>query len=87
MSTQALILTDKVAWATADGVKFLAQSGGHGWTSTFNIDEGDIIINLRGIREVTVELEAGIAVIGAGAVVGEVIAEAYKNKAHIGTLR
>jgi FAD/FMN-containing dehydrogenase len=74
----------KVAWATANGVKFLAQSGGHGWTSSFKIGEGDIIINLRGMRDVTVDLATGKAVIAAGALTGEFIAEAHKNKAHVG---
>lgn len=65
-------------------MKFLAQSGGHGWTSSFGIGEGDIIINLRGMRDVVVDLEAERAVIAAGALVGEVVAEAHKNKAHVG---
>jgi FAD/FMN-containing dehydrogenase len=65
-------------------VKFLAQSGGHGWTSSFGIGEGDIIINLRGMRDVVVDLEAERAVIAAGALVGEVVAEAHKNKTHVG---
>ncbi len=36
------------------------------------------------MRDVAVDMEAGRAVIAAGALVGEVIAEAYKNKAHVG---
>lgn len=67
-------------------MKFLAQSGGHGWTRTFKIGEGDIVINLRGMREVKIDLESGTAVIGAGALIGEVAAEAYKNKAQVGML-
>lgn len=73
-----------MAWATTNGVKFLAQSGGHGWTSSFKIGEDDIIINLRGMRDVAVDLEAGKVVIAAGALVGEVIAEAHRKKAHVG---
>ena len=74
-------------WATNHGVKFLAQSGGHGTTTTWKIGEGDIVINLRALRNVTVNLEKGQATIGAGALSAEVLDEAYKNKAHIGPLR
>lgn len=38
------------------------------------------------MRDVKVDLTAGTAVIAAGALVGEVIAEAHKNKAHVGRL-
>jgi hypothetical protein len=66
------------------GVKFLAQSGGHGWTSSFGIGEGDIITNLRGMRDVAVDLEAERTMIAAGAIIGEIVAEAHKIKAHVG---
>lgn len=68
-----------------NGVKFLAQNGGHGWATTWNIRESDVIINLRRLNNVSVNLKEGYAVIEAGALVHEVIDAAYAEKAHVGT--
>lgn len=67
-----------------NGSKFIAQNGGHGWTTTWNIGEFDIIINLRAMNQVSVNLNEGFAVIEAGALVNEVIEAAYAEKAHVG---
>jgi FAD/FMN-containing dehydrogenase len=78
-----LTYSRKVKWAVANDVKFLAQAGGHGSSTSSNIGEGDIIINLRGMRSVIVDDEAMTAVISAGTLIGEAVSEVHKHKAHI----
>ena len=65
-------------------MKFAAQSGGHGSTTTFNIGPEDIIINLRRMNSVNVDLEKGTATVGGGTIIEEMIAEAHKQKAQVG---
>jgi len=67
-------------------VPFVTRSGGHGWTSTLKgVQEDGVVINVRNMNGVKVDVEKGIAVLGAGALTGEVLNEAYKEKAHVGT--
>ncbi len=66
-------------------VKFVAQTGGHGWTTTWNIGESDVVINLRALNKVAVNLKEGYAIIEGGALVHEVIEAAYAEGAHVGT--
>jgi FAD/FMN-containing dehydrogenase len=73
----------KVSWAIRNDVKFMAQSGGHGYTSGWGIGENDIIINLRSLNSVDIDLPAGKAVLGGGVLVREVNDEAMKNNAMI----
>ncbi|KAN0072890.1 hypothetical protein V8E54_009004 [Elaphomyces granulatus] len=72
-----------VQWAVKNGVQFLAQTGGHGWTITWNLGEPNVIINLRRLNKVSVKLNEGYAIIGGGALVHEVIDAAYAAKAHV----
>jgi hypothetical protein len=65
-------------------LKFLAQVGGHGFTTTYNIGHSDVLINLRGLHKTIVNTEERTAIIEAGASNGEVIMEAHKAKTHIG---
>jgi FAD/FMN-containing dehydrogenase len=65
-------------------VQFVAQNGGHGWTTYWNIGESDIIINLRGMNKVDVNLKEGYASIEGGALIHEVIDAAYAAKALVG---
>jgi FAD/FMN-containing dehydrogenase len=65
-------------------VHFVAQNGGHGWTTYWNIGESDIIINLRGMNNVDVNLNEGYASIEGGALIHEVIEATYAEKAHVG---
>jgi FAD/FMN-containing dehydrogenase len=74
----------QVQWAVQNEVKFVSQSGGHGWTTTWNIGESDIIINMRGMNKIAVNLKEGHAIIEGGALVHEVIDAAYAEKAHVG---
>ncbi len=71
-------------WATQRGIPFLAQSGGHAWSSRFLIGQDGIVISLRRLNSVVVDLEKGTAIIGAGANVGEVMRAAKEKGAHVG---
>ncbi|KAK9349620.1 hypothetical protein V1523DRAFT_422378 [Lipomyces doorenjongii] len=72
-----------VQWAVKNNVKFLAQTGGHGWTITWNIEKSDIIINMRRMNNISVNPKEGHAIIEGGALVHEVIDAAYGEKVHI----
>lgn len=74
----------QVQWAVKNKVKFLAQNGGHGWTTTWNIGKSDILINLRRMNNVSVLAKEGYSIIEAGALVEEVIDAAYAEKTHVG---
>lgn len=74
----------QVQWAIQNDVEFLAQTGGHGWTTLWNLGDSGVLINLRGLNNVAVNLKEGCAIIEAGALVGEVINAAYAAKAHVG---
>lgn len=74
----------QVQWAIQNDVEFLAQTGGHGWTTSWNLGDSGVLINLRGLNNVAVNLKEGWAIIEAGALVGEVIDAAYAAKAHVG---
>jgi hypothetical protein len=76
----------QVQWALENGVKFVAQNGSHGWTIDWNISESDVIINMRGLNNVNVNLEEGVALVQGGALVHEVVEAAYEANAHIGML-
>lgn len=62
---------------------FLAQSGGHGVSITFNITQ-DVIINLRGLNKVTVDTTKDEISFGGGSVVGELVEAAYQNGVRVG---
>jgi hypothetical protein len=74
----------QVQWAIQNDVESLAQTGSHGWTTSWNLGDSGVLINLRGLNNVAVNLKEGCAIIEAGALVGEVINAAYAAKAHLG---
>ena len=77
----------QIQWATKHGVPFVAQSGGHAWASWFKINSGGIVINMRKLNTVDIDTEKGLAVIGGGAVVQEVVDAAKSQKSHIGIVQ
>ncbi|KAI9669063.1 MAG: hypothetical protein M1831_000655 [Alyxoria varia] len=68
-----------VKYCNENGVKFLAQSGGHGWADTFDMSRGDVIINMRGLNSVTVNEARDRVTVGGGAIHGEFVDAAYEN--------
>ncbi|KAK2816789.1 hypothetical protein FQN49_007983 [Arthroderma sp. PD_2] len=55
------------------GIPFLAQAGGHGWSSTLDLHQDGIIINLRQLNTVTFNEDRTEATVGGGALISEVI--------------
>lgn len=64
-------------------VPFLAQTGGHGWIDSFHLGRHGLLINLRGLNRTTFNDQRTEARVQGGAVISEVIAEAYANDAQI----
>jgi FAD/FMN-containing dehydrogenase len=75
-----------VQYAVSHNLKFLARSGGHGFTTTLSKSPADILIDLRPLRKVSINLPARTVVIEAGALVSEALVEGYKAKAHLGMI-
>jgi len=76
----------QIKWARANEVPFLAQSGGHGFTSTLStLTSSGIIINLRTLNKVSIDLPSGTATLAAGVLTGEVLSAAQEAGAHIVT--
>ncbi|EGD87582.1 uncharacterized protein TERG_03829 [Trichophyton rubrum CBS 118892] len=63
----------------SNGVPFLAQSGGHGWSSTLNLGPDGIIISLRKLNTVTFNHDGTEVIIEGGALTSEVM-EAASQK-------
>lgn len=54
----------------------MAQNGGVGWTTTFNLGNYGVLINLAGLNAVTVSSDKTQTTVGGGAAIGDVIAAA-----------
>ncbi|TVY53189.1 FAD-linked oxidoreductase azaG [Lachnellula cervina] len=79
-------VVETVKYCVANGITFLAQSGAHGWATTFRIGQRDVTINLRGLNTVTFNNEAQPTItVGGGSIISEVIAVADANGAHVPT--
>ncbi|KAJ6260040.1 hypothetical protein Dda_5686 [Drechslerella dactyloides] len=76
-------VVETVKYCNEHGVKFLAQTSGHGWGITWTLCENDVIINLRELNSVAVDKVAGSATIGGGAIIKEIVDEVYKNEMHV----
>ena len=77
-STDSSTLTpNQVRYCNAHSHRFLAQSGGHGWATTFDMDPNDVIINLRGLNSVVISDDGSTISAGGGALNDEFIEAAY----------
>lgn len=61
----------------------LAQNGGHGWIGSFHLEETGVLINLRGLNSTKFSKERTQARVQGGALISDVVAEAYANDAQI----
>ncbi len=66
-------------YCIAHNLRFLAQNGGNGWSTTFTIGRNDVLINLRGIRQIRFHFNKTQVTIQGGASVEEVVDAAYAN--------
>lgn len=56
---------------------------GEGWSSSFTLGKNGILINLRGLNQVTFNPQKTQATIGGGAIISDVVKAAYANDAHV----
>jgi FAD/FMN-containing dehydrogenase len=74
-----------VQYCIANNLTFLAQSGAHGWATTFNIGAKDIVINLRGLNSVEFNQKTSTITLGGGSIISEVMQVADSNGAQVPT--
>lgn len=58
---------------------FVAQSGGHGWATTFNLGSNGVLINMRGLKQFTLSADKRQATIGGGALIRNTISDAFNK--------
>lgn len=73
----------QVQYCVQHGIPFLAQNGGHGWISSFNLGQNGYIINLAGIKAVSFSSDKTQATIQGGALIQDVINAAYANNVQV----
>ncbi|KAJ6036379.1 hypothetical protein N7540_000658 [Penicillium herquei] len=66
-----------VRCANEAGLKFFAQSGGNAWSTTWSLQEKDVVINLRNMNQIKFNAQRTKVEIGGGTIVSEVIDAAY----------
>ncbi|MCJ1358215.1 MAG: hypothetical protein MMC33_008214 [Icmadophila ericetorum] len=75
-----------VQFCIAENIPFLAQNGGHGWSSTLdNLMQNGVLINLRGLNSVTFSADKTKATVGGGAIISDVINAAYAEGVQVET--
>lgn len=75
----------KVRYCNAHNISFLAQGGGNGWISTWNIGPNDVVINLRGIRKILFNANKTEVSFQGGTLVSELVDAAYGNDTQVVT--
>ncbi|CAM1502377.1 Fc.00g043610.m01.CDS01 [Cosmosporella sp. VM-42] len=74
---EELDVAKTVKYCNEHGIKFLAQSGGNGWATTFHLGDCGIIINLRSLNTVILNEGKDKIHIGGGTTFGELVDAAY----------
>ncbi|KAI9148980.1 FAD-linked oxidoreductase OXR1 [Paramyrothecium foliicola] len=67
------------------GIPFLAQNGGNGWATNFNLGKTGVLINLARLNQITFNSDRTQVTIGGGANISTTIAHAYAEKSLIMT--
>lgn len=67
------------------GIPFLAQNGGNGWATTFDLGQNGVLINLARLNQVVFNADKTRATIGGGSSINNTISKAYAAGALIGT--
>lgn len=75
----------KVQYCNQKGFSFLAQNGGHGWSTTFKVGPKDVVINMRGLNQIAFNSQKTQVTIQGGALISEVVEAAYGNGTHVPT--
>ncbi|KAL6713316.1 hypothetical protein ACLMJK_008781 [Lecanora helva] len=74
-----------VRFCKANNIPYLAQNGGTGWISTFHLGSNGVVINLRGLNQISFNPARTQATIGGGIIISEAIQAAYANNAQLTT--
>ncbi|RWA09195.1 hypothetical protein EKO27_g5908 [Xylaria grammica] len=74
-----------VKYLTANGIPFLAQNGGAGWSSSLDLNSDGVLINLASLNHVTFNGDKTQATIGGGSSISNTIAQAYAAGALVET--
>ncbi|KAI8960488.1 FAD-binding domain-containing protein [Daldinia sp. FL1419] len=72
-----------VQYCLEKNIPFFAQSGGHGWSGSWNLGENGLMINLRSLNTVAFNDDKTQARIGGGAIIQDVIDAAYDSDAQV----
>jgi hypothetical protein len=72
-----------VKYCVDNQIPFLAQNGGHGWSSTLNLYSNGVLINLAGLNAVTFNNGSTEVTLQGGALIKDVIDAAYANNAQV----
>lgn len=75
----------KVRYCNAHNLSFLAQGGGNAWSTTWNIGPNDVVINLRGIRQIQFNANKTEVSFQGGTIISELVDAAYGNDTQVVT--
>jgi FAD/FMN-containing dehydrogenase len=78
-------LSLQVQYCIIRDIPFLAQNGGHGSSATFTLQTNGVIINLAQLNQVSFNEAKTEVTLQGGALVGDVVAAAYANRALVST--
>jgi FAD/FMN-containing dehydrogenase len=76
---------ETIRYCNTHGLGFLAQNGGNGWATTFDMDREDVIINLRGLKSITLNDDGDQVTMSGGVSNDELIQFAYDNSLEVCT--
>ncbi|TVY65609.1 FAD-linked oxidoreductase azaL [Lachnellula suecica] len=74
-----------VQYCIALNIPFFAQNGGHGWSTTINLKQNGITINLAGIKAMSIDSAKSAVTFQGGALISDVVNFAYNNSVLVPT--
>ncbi|TVY18010.1 FAD-linked oxidoreductase azaL [Lachnellula arida] len=74
-----------VQFCISKNIPFLAQNGAHGWSTTLNLKQNGILVNLAGIKAVSFNSAKTQVTFQGGALVSDVVNTSYANSALVTT--
>lgn len=80
-----LLTQVQIKYCNAHNISFLAQNGGSGWISSFELGPSGVIINMRGLNAVSFNSNRTQATVGGGTLISEAIEAAYASNAQLTT--
>ncbi|KAJ8058118.1 hypothetical protein OCU04_012976 [Sclerotinia nivalis] len=74
-----------VRYCIAENIPFLAQNGGHGWSTTLDLYQNGILINLAGIKAISFNSAKTQITFQGGALISDVVDASFKNSVLVPT--